>query len=126
LLRYTKNWKRKYGKIKSENEVKEQTKKKIKELEQKGYTTASVQAGFLTQSVWSGLEKSVEMEHIAEEYRYIALVLYDAAKLVDDMLKNPEKYGLKKRNLEKALYRGSASEKVFKKYIVGRYLRFHG
>ncbi|WP_099210926.1 hypothetical protein [Thermococcus henrietii] len=114
------------GKIKSENEVKEQTKKKIKELEQKGYTTASVQAGFLTQSVWSGLEKSIEMEHVAGEYRYIALVLYDAAKLVNDMLKNPEKYGLKKRNLEKALYRGSASEKIFKKYIVGRYLRFHG
>ena len=81
------------GRIKSIAEIERYGRMKGREFREKGYKRAKEFAkGFGKPHV--SRQKEVQLAHLAEEYRCAALMLYDAADLVEEILKHPEKHGI--------------------------------
>ncbi len=72
---------------------------------------------------WKPLEEDVRVEHLASEFRYPAMMLHDAAKIAEDAMKHPEKYGIDPK-LPESTKRQKIAEIVHKK-VYKKYLGFH-
>ena len=95
---------------------------KWREFKEKGYKRAKEFAKGIGKPYVSQ-QKEVQLDRLVEEYRCAALMLHDAADLVEEILNHPERHGIDPKRPE--------SEKKHKiAYLVsleieGKYLGFH-
>jgi len=113
------------GTIKSFADMMGYGKEKRREFGEKGYKRAK-QIVKNIGKVDKSWPETIRLEHVAEEYRYLAVMLYDAAKLAEDALKHPEKYGITGDDRKKGgLYINEKIGKAVEDTLKGKYLRFH-
>ena len=115
------------GRIRNMDDIQELALKHANEASRKGYKYAAdlakVLASVFDKRMRIRFPQDFTMQHLAAEYSFGAIALYDAADLTEEILKNLERHGIDSSLPEREVKK-EVSRKV-KDMLKGKYLGFH-